>query len=79
MTAEQDKCGDVPAHDEHTNGHAHDGGADRIHITKVFRCKKQGISTKIFHEGAVYNAEHDHPEQKQYLVFPEMKKKQLYG
>ena len=35
MPAEKDKSGNVPAHDEHTYGHTHNGCADRIHITQI--------------------------------------------
>ena len=79
MTAEQDKGGDVPAHDKHAYGHAHDGSADGIDIPQVFRSQEEGIGPEVFHERAVHYAEHDHPEEQEYLVFPEMKEKQLHG
>ena len=77
MPAKQNEGGDVPAHDKNANGHAHNGGADRVHITEVFRCEKKGIGAKAFHEATVHHAEHQHPEKQKDLVFSKMKKKQL--
>jgi hypothetical protein len=77
MPAEKDKSGDVPAHNEHTNGHAHDSCADRIHIAQVLRRKEQCVGAKAFHKAAVHNAEHECPKKYKDLVFSKMKKKQL--
>ena len=78
MAAEQNEGGNIPAHDEHANGHTHDGSTDGVHIAKIFRSQEQRIGTKAFHEAAVYHAEHDDPECKQHLVLPEMQEDQLY-
>ena len=77
MPAEQDKRGDVPAHNKYTNGNTHDGCADRIHVSQVFRCQEERISAKALHKSTIHHAEHQYPKQDKDLVFPEMKKKQL--
>src|SRR5205085_8735666 len=41
LPAEKNEGGDIPAHDEHTNGCANQSGADKIYITKVLRCEKK--------------------------------------
>jgi hypothetical protein len=77
MPAEQYERGNIPAHDEHTNGHTHDGRADGIGIAEVFGRQEEGIGAIAFHEGTVDDAEHEYPKDQQHLVFPEMKKDQL--
>jgi hypothetical protein len=70
MTAEQDEGGNVPAHDKHTDGYAHDGRRNGIGIAEIFRGQEEGIRTKTFHETAVHHTEHQDPENEQNLVFP---------
>ena len=53
MAAEQNKCGNVPAHDKHADGNPHNRCTYRIYITQIFRSQEQCISTKCLHEAAV--------------------------
>jgi hypothetical protein len=39
MTAEQNKCRNIPAQEKHTYRNTYDRKADRIDIPKVFGCK----------------------------------------
>ena len=73
MFAEQNKGGDIPAHDKHTDGSTYYRIADGIYIAKVFRGKEEGIGPEGFHEWTVHGTEQDKPEQQQHLVLPEMK------
>lgn len=79
MAAKENERGNVPAHDENAYGHSHDGCAQRIDITQVFGRKKERFGAKALHKGAVHHAEHHEPENKEYLVFPEVQEKQLHG
>ena len=79
MTAEQNKRSHVPAHNEDTYGNTHHGSADRIYVTQIFGSQKKRISSKGFHETATNCTEQNEPENKQDLVFSEMKKNQLDG
>ena len=77
MPAEQNECGDVPAHDKYTDRHAHDGATEGICISKIFRCEEKCISTITFHKAAVDYTEHKNPENEKHLVFAKMKKQEL--
>jgi hypothetical protein len=79
MLAEQDKCGNVPAHDKNSNGHSHNGATDGANMPQIFRSKKQCIGTKAFHEITVHYTEHNEPENQQYLIFSEMQENELNG
>ena len=73
MTAKEDKCGHMPAHNEHADGNTNKSEAKYGNISKVFRCEKKGVSTIIFHESSVNRGKKNKPEYKQNLVPPEMK------
>ncbi len=79
MFAEQNKSGDVPAHDENSNGHSHNGKTDGSNIAQIFRCKKQSIGAKAFHKATVCYAEHQKPKDQQHLVFAKMQEDELNG
>jgi hypothetical protein len=79
MPAKQNKGGDVPAHNEYTDGHSHNGAANGIDITQVFGCQEQSIGAKTFHKGAIDHTEHNDPKDQQYLVFSKMQEKELDG
>jgi hypothetical protein len=79
VPAEENKGGNVPAHDKHPDGGPYKSGAQRIYITQVFGRQVQGFGTKAFHKGTVGNAEKEEPENQHQLVAPKMQKQQLYG
>ena len=55
MTAKQDKTGNIPAHDKYTHRDSHNGGAQCIYFSEVFRCQVQGVHTKCFHKSATHS------------------------
>ncbi len=67
MTAEEDKGGDVPAHDKDPRSHSHNCKAGGAHRPQVFRGKKTGIRPIAFHKSAVHRTEKDKPEYQQDL------------
>lgn len=73
MFTEENKAGDIPAHDKHADGATYNGITDGVHITQVFGGEEQGIGSKRLHERTVHSTEQDEPEQQEYLVLPEMK------
>ena len=75
----QNECGNVPAHNKYTGCKAGDGATCSIYAAKIFRRKKQGVSSKNGHEVARDSEKKHEPENKKYLEFPEMQKQQLYG
>jgi hypothetical protein len=72
MTAKQDKCCDVPAHDKHSDGNTYEGETKNGDITQIFGCKKKRICAIIFHESSIDGSEENKPEYEQNLVPPEM-------
>lgn len=79
MFAEQNKCGNVPAHNENPNRHPNDGKTYRAYMTQILGCEKQCISTKTFHKTTIHHAKHQKPKDQQYLVFPKMQEDKLNG
>ena len=79
MTAKQNKRGNVPAHNKHADGNAHNCSTYRIYIAQIFRCQEQSIGTKSFHEAAINRGKKYVPENKHYLVLSKMQKYQLNG
>ena len=79
MAAEEDKSGDVPAHDKHTHRCANEQGADGIHLTKIFRREEKRFGSTGLHQSPAYRCKKQEPEQKQDLIFTKMKKEQLNG
>ena len=73
MTTEQDEGSDVPAHDKHSDGNAHESEAEYSNISQVFRSKKKWICPIVSHKSPVDRSKEDEPEYKQNLVPPEMK------
>jgi hypothetical protein len=72
MTAKQNKCGNVPAHNKHSHGNANKSEAEDSNAAQVFRGEKERVCTIIFHEGSVNCTKKHKPEYKQHLVPPEM-------
>ena len=72
MTTEQDKRGNVPTHKKYPDAHAHNGGTQRVNITKIFRRKKKRFGSERFHERAVHRTKKNKPEYKKDLVFSKM-------
>ena len=58
----QDERGDVPAHDEDTDGYSDKRSADRTYIIQVLRGQEQGVSAESMHEIAVHRTEKYYPE-----------------
>jgi hypothetical protein len=69
MPAEQDKSGDIPAHDKNARGKTYDRGTCGTHITQVFRREKEGRGTIGAHKTSIQCAEQDQPEDQQNLEF----------
>ena len=64
MTAKQNKAGNIPAHNEHSNSNANDAGAKSIYISKIFRSQIKWIGAKTPHESAIDSAKEHKPENK---------------
>src|SRR5262249_46997676 len=79
MTAEKYESGYMPAHDEHTDGNAHNSKADGAYIAEVFGCQEKRIGAEGFHESSIDRTKQNEPEYEQYLVLPEVEEKKLYG
>src|ERR1700733_14385070 len=62
VPAEENECGNVPAHDEHSNGNAYDRKTYGAYIPEVFRRQVKRIGTKIFHEHPIDNTKKNKPE-----------------
>lgn len=77
MAAKENKCGDVPAHDEDTNSHTHDGRTQRVYIAQVFRCQEKRFGSEAFHQNATDGGKQNNPEYEQYLVLSKMKEQEL--
>jgi len=69
MPAEQNKGGNIPAHNKHANGQAHKQGSQHAHIAQVFGRQVQRIGAEWFHKSAIHRAEQYKPEDKQHLKF----------
>ena len=72
IAAEQDKGGDVPAHNKHSNRDANNSKTDSRRVPKIFGGKVKGVGPKTFHEQAINRAKKHKPEYEQNLVSPEM-------
>jgi len=72
MTAKQDKCSDMPAHDKHSYGNTNKSETENGHVSQVFRRKKKRICAIIFHKSSINCGEKHKPEYEQNLVPPEM-------
>jgi hypothetical protein len=79
VLAEQNKGGNVPAHDKNTNGHSNDGKTYGAYVSQIFRSEKQSIGAIAFHKAAVCHCKHQKPEDQQYLVLAEMQEDELNG
>jgi hypothetical protein len=79
MAAEQNKRGNIPAHDEYADGHAYKNACYGIYVSQVFGRQVQRVGAEAFHEGAIDRAEQDKPEYEQHLEFFQVKQHQLYG
>ena len=43
MFTEENKAGDIPAHDKHADGATYNGITDGVHITQVFGGEERGV------------------------------------
>jgi len=79
IAAEQNECGNMPAHDKHAHGNTHNRKTYGRDISKIFRSEVQRIRAEAFHEHAIHSTKENKPEYKQHLVSPEVQENQLYG
>lgn len=69
MTAKQNECGNIPAHDKHTNRCPYQRKAHRVYIAQILRRQIQRVGPEGFHEGTIHGTEQDKPKNDQHLVF----------
>ena len=77
MTAEQNKCGDIPAHNKDPDADTHNKRTGCIDPTQVFRRQEQRIYTERGHKAAIHDAEQDKPKDQEYLELFKMEQQQL--
>ena len=62
MSAEKYEGGNIPAHDKNTNGYSENKTTHGIHISAVFRGKKQGVGSIAMHKATTDGTEQEVPE-----------------